>query len=147
MKLKKILWLISLAMFIGSSFVFTACGDDDDESVGGESSSSTSIVGRTFKCVDEDINDEGYKIKDVKELTFVTSTSCSVHSWGYDYYWDDGYKKDYYDETKSCSYSRSGDKITLYNYPFYAFGGNKTLTYKGGYLIDETTKEIFKEIK
>lgn len=143
MKTAKFLGII---MMLIMGMAFTACSSDDDEEGDGGSSPETSIVGRTFKCVSENINDEGNKEKDVKEITFVTSSSCSILSWGYYYYWDDDWKRGNYNETKSCSYSRSGDKITLYNYPFYAFGGNKTFTYKGSYLIDEGN-DIFKEVE
>ena len=43
-------------------------------------------------------------------------------------------------------YTKTGDKITLVNYPFYG-SGNKILTYRGSYLIDESLGEKFTEVK
>lgn len=123
-----------LLMLMISSVAFVACSDDDDEENGGGGSSTSSIVGKSYTHdsfeLDGDDNPQEYHT----QLTFTSSTTCKVRVWGYEYIWSDGYKKRNFNETKNCSYTVSASKITLKNYPFYAFGGDLVLTNHGGYL-------------
>lgn len=136
--LKK-LAVIPCVMMAIVTISFVSCSSDDEEdNDGGNPTSVTAsdLVGRSFTCkwIGEP-NEEGRCGEETKTITFTSSTSCSIHSYGYDWIWDDEYKKDRYNETKSCSYSVSGSKITLKNYPYYAFGGDLVLTYCGDCLI------------
>lgn len=137
----KAITVFVLAVFI-LPLIFTSCEIDDATPGGGGSGSSSSVSssdlkGRTFKMHSiGDPNDEGYCGEDNKVITFTSTSSCSINSYGFDWIWDGRYKKSRYDETKSCSYSVSGSKITLHNYPFYVFGGDLKLTYYGDFLSD-----------
>lgn len=145
--LKKLAVIPCIMMAIAAmSFVSCSSDDDEDDNGGGNPTSITAsgLVGRSFTCsLTGDPNDEGLCGEDTKTITFTSSTSCSIHSYGYDWIWDNRYKKDNYNETKSCSYTVSGSKITLKNYPFFVFGGDFVLTYCGDYLI--YNDEIFME--
>lgn len=120
--------LVMCALFTAVSF--SSCSDDDEES--SESVTSSSLVDRTFTCDNSYVNDDGLFVESIKELTFTSSTQCSIHSHGYD--WNAYYDQEYYNETKTCSYSVSGDKVTLHNYPFFAFDDDLVLTFHGSYL-------------
>ena len=136
----------SSALFILAAIVFpllfTSCEIEGDAPAGGiggsqSSVSSSDLKGRTFKMHSiSEPNEEAYCDEDNKVITFTSTSSCSINSYGFYYIWDDGYRKSRYNETKSCSYSVSGSKITLHNYPFYAFGGDLVLTYYGDFLSD-----------
>lgn len=120
-------------LFLGSLSLI-ACGSDDDD--GG---SSSSVENHTYQCDEMNIDGDGNPEEYHTKLTFKNSTTCEVKSWGYSYIWSDGYKKEHFNSTESCSYYVSGNKITLRNYPFYA-DGNMILTNKGKYLIDQSGK-------
>lgn len=129
MKNIKYLMLAIVAIFAFVSF--TACSSDDDDSAQGVENHSYQ---RDDISVDGDGNPEEYHVR----LTFKSSSTCEVKCWGYDWIWyTSGYKKNNFNETKSCSYSVSGNTITLHNYPFYASGGNLVLTNYGSYLQDK----------
>ena len=116
------------------SVSFVSCGDDDDDN-DNASASSAKLVGRSFAYyysgVDGDENPEQWTIT----ITFKDATNCSVNDKGFWYIWYDGYKKESWNKTGSCTYSVSGDRITLHNYPFLADGGDVIYTYKGTYLL------------
>ena len=107
-----------------------SCSDEDE----GMSTSASDLEGRSFTCDESYVNDDDMLVECYKTITFTSSTQCSIRNRGYDWIWDDGYVQDSYNETKTCSYSVSGDKITLHDYPYYAFGGDVVLTYHGDYL-------------
>lgn len=69
-------------------------------------------------------------------LKFRTSSTCDIHNRGFEYV---GAGKDYYDYNKSCSYTISGNTVTLKSWPFYVGDDDYdvVLTYysdDGGYL-------------
>lgn len=143
--MKKIKFTAMLMMAFLACASFTACSDDDDEQGGSGSSNSFSLVGRSFSWHYSEVDGDGNPEEETRTITFVNSTQCNVNTKGYDYIWDDGYKREYWNETKSCRYSVSGTTITLHDYPFYVFGGDKKYTYKGSYLLDDGN-DIYKEI-
>lgn len=136
----------SSALFILTAIIFpllfTSCQIDGDAPIGGGGGSSSSVSssdlkGRTFKKhYIGDPNDEGYSAEGYDVITFTSTSSCTINTYGFDWIWDDGYRKSRYDKTSSCRYSVSGSKITLHDYPFYAFGGDLKLTYYGDFLSD-----------
>lgn len=138
--MKKIKFLAMLFMALIVSAGFSACGDDDENDTNGSGGNITasSLIGRSFVRETSNVDDDGYPEYDKITITFTSTTQCSVKSNGYSYVWYyEGYKKESYNETRSCQYSVSGDKITLHSYPFYAFDGDLVLTYKGSYLDDK----------
>lgn len=150
--MKKVKFLAMLMMAFLACASFTACGDDDDDQSNGNGgngsggSTSFSLVGRSFAYYYAGVNGDGMPEEWTTTVTFVNETQCNVNDKGYQYIYYDRYKKEYWDETKSCTYSVSGTTITLHNYPFYAFGGDKTYTYLGSYLKD-AGDDIYTEIK
>ena len=141
-EMKRGLWSVAMLLGLLCSVSLASCGDDDDKP-GGQSVTTDNLVGRSFRCDWTDINDDNLPVEEHKEITFTSTTQCSIRSWGYDWVWYDSYEKENYNETKTCSYSVSGDKITLHNYPFFAFGGDLELTYCGDFLMEGDN--IYKE--
>lgn len=134
MKRKSLSWNIFgiLLAFMVSGAMLISCGnDDDDES---KSVSSDSLIGRSFTNDQTSIDDDGNVSESHTRITFTSASQCSVRTWGFDWIWYDEYRKERYDKTESCSYIVSGSKITLKDYPFYAFGGDLVLEYCGEYL-------------
>lgn len=127
--------------------ILTSCEIDGSAPVGGGNGkpvSASDLQGRTFVHEEYDIDGEGHKVYHKNSITFTSTSQCSINASGYDYAWyDSGWKKDHYDITKSCSYSVSGDKVTLRNYPFYSSPGDLVLTYWGGALMDGS--DVYKE--
>lgn len=132
--MKRLKFIFFLALLFVGSLSLIACGSDDDD--GG---SSSSVENNTYQCDETDIDGDGNPEEYHTKLTFKNSTTCEVKSWGYYYIWSDGYKREHFNSTKSCSYYISGNKITLRNYPFYA-DGDMILTNNGKYLIDQSGK-------
>lgn len=97
--------LVLAITFIGFSFV----GCNDDEEVG-----NGTIVGNTYKCHDFYIDEDGWGSDNTTTITFNSSTSCEIKAWGYDY---TDYDKERYSWTERCSYSISGNIITIKNSP------------------------------
>ena len=129
--MKQIKYLLMAFIALFTCISFSACSDDDDDSAQGVENHSYQ---RDDISVDGDGNPEEYHVR----LTFKSSSTCEVKCWGYDWIWyTSGYKKNTFNETKSCSYSVSGNAITLHNYPFYASGGDLVLTNHGSYLQDK----------
>lgn len=129
MKLFKLLGIIMMLVF-GLSFV--SCGDDDDDV---ESVSATKLAGRSFAYVYSGLDGDGNPEQWTTTITFKDSKNCSVNDKGSCYIWNNGYKKDTWNETRSCTYSVSGSKITLHDYPFFYEGGDAVYTYYGSYLL------------
>ena len=106
---------ILLVAFVSVSLV--SCGDDEDENYnGGSSSTSISLVGKTFKKSETTYNDDGEKSVDKEEITFTTSSSCTVHYWGsWENIYNDGHKETYrYDTgTMNATYTISGNKVNI----------------------------------
>lgn len=137
--MKKTKFLAMLCMVAVACLGFSACSDDDDDNNsgnGGGNATATSLVGRSFVKEYFDVNEDDMPSENTTTLTFTSSTVCSVNNQGYDYIWYNGYRKESYNETKTCNYSVSGDQITLRNYPFFASGGDFVLTYKGNSLTN-----------
>ena len=110
--MKQIKYLLMAFIALFTCISFSACSDDDDDSAQGVENHSYQ---RDDISVDGDGNPEEYHVR----LTFKSSSTCEVKCWGYDWIWyTSGYKKNNFNETKSCSYSVSGNTITLHNYPF-----------------------------
>lgn len=130
MKQLKYFAMLLTALLVSTSFV--SCSDDDDDNGG---ASPTKLVGRSFAYFYSGVDGDGNPEQWTTTISFTSETKCSVNDKGYWYIWSDGYKKDSWNETKSCTYSVSGDKITLHNYPFFADGGDAVYTYFGSYLI------------
>ena len=127
----KIRFLIKLSIFGILLCVFMACANDDYES---DDKKNTSIVDKSYTYDSFEIDGDGNPEEYHTRLSFISSSTCQVKVWGYDYIWSNGYKKNNFNETKSCSYSISGSKIILKKYPFYAFGDDLVLTNHGSYL-------------
>lgn len=125
--------LFSIIMMLMLGLSFTACSDDDDDDK--EGTSSTQLAGRSFAYYYTGVDGDGNPEQWTTTITFTDDTKCSVNDKGFGYIWDNGYKKETWNETESCTYSVSGSQITLHNYPFYADGGDAKYTYKGNYLI------------
>ena len=126
----KLLSIVTIAML---TFSFLSCSDDDDDGMG-RGKSASSLVGRSFMYSYSGVDGDGNPEQWSTTLTFIDATQCSVNDKGYDYIWNNGYKKDSWNWTESCRYSVSGDKITLHNYPGFADKNDFVLTYKGNYL-------------
>lgn len=125
-----------MLLLMGCMGLVTACGsDDNDPSSGGDVNPSVNIVGNSYQYDEYSIDDDGNDVESHVRLTFTGSSTCSVRSWGHDWIWHyEGYRKERYDETKSCSYIKSGSTVTLKNYPFYMDGGDMVLTVYDGLL-------------
>lgn len=141
--MKKIIYLFSMLLIASlTSVAFTSCGDDDDDSdVAGQTVSTADLVGKSFSCKTTrytDYDDVPYKEEETNTITFTSSTKCERLQKGYDYVWDNGYKKSWYNHTYTCTYSVSGSTVTIYNYDDF---GNKTFTYTGSSLVSDN--EIF----
>jgi len=75
-----------------------------------------------------------YKEEETHTITFNSSTSCVHYKKGYDYIWDYGYKKNWWDATHYCTYTVSGSTITIYEYEGSG-SGSESFTYTGSSLI------------
>ena len=117
-EMKRGLWSVAMLLGLLCSVSLASCGDDDDKP-GGQSVTTDNLVGRSFRCDWTDINDDNLPVEEHKEITFTSTTQCSIRSWGYDWVW------------------------YLHNYPFFAFGGDLELTYCGDFLMEGDN--IYKE--
>lgn len=97
--------VILATVFIG--FCFVGCNDDEEGGTG-------TIVGSTYKFYDFYLDEDGWGSEDNITITFNNSTSCEIKAWGYDYTYFD---KERYSWTERCSYSISGNIITIKNSP------------------------------
>lgn len=86
-------------------------------------SENYNFVGRTF------YNGSG---KDMSNSTiyFQTESKCKIHAFGYDWVYNYGTHKEYYDWTEECEYKLDTHHktITIYNSPFYVDGSNQDFT-------------------
>lgn len=135
--MKKIIYLFSMLLIASmTSVALTSCGDDEENSdVGGQEVSTSDLIGKSFSCKTTsytDYDDVPYKEECTNTITFKSSTSCEHYAHGYDYIWDYGYKKSYWNHTYSCTYTVSGSTITIYSY-----NGSETkkFTYTGSSLV------------
>lgn len=140
--MKKFISFFSVLLMYVAVLGFTSCGDDDsgneDSGSGGGGGSSVSVVGKSYKTVSTDIvedADEFLESVDNTQVTFTSATQCKIRSWGYDYIWYNGYRKEYYDETYTASCYINGNKITVKDWPLYYYGGDMVFTVIGNQLL------------
>ena len=128
--MKKLVRFAMFCMVLVATAAFVSCSDDDEASSG-------SLVGRSFSYKYVGVDGDGNPEEDTTTLTFKSETQCEVNTRGYCYIWSDGYKREHWNDTYTCRYSVSGKKITLHNYPLYAWDGDAVFTYHGSYLVNE----------
>ena len=85
-EMKRGLWSVAMLLGLLCSVSLASCGDDDDKP-GGQSVTTDNLVGRSFRCDWADINDDNLPVEEHKEITFTSTTQCSIRSWGYDWVW------------------------------------------------------------
>lgn len=120
-----------------TSVALTSCGDDDEDSEGGgQEVNASDLIGKSFSCKTTsyaDYDDVPYKEEQTNTITFTSSTECQRYQNGYDYIWDDSWKKSWRNHTYYCSYTVSGSTITIYKYDGYS--ETKSFTYTGNSLV------------
>lgn len=119
-------------LFIG--LCFANCSDKD----GG----GGSIVGNTYKNHDFYLDEDGWGWDNTTTITFKTSSSCEIKSWGYDY---TDYDKERFSWTKTCSYKVSGNTITVINSPLYYNPIDQDFINHGSYLETSSGDIYYKQ--
>lgn len=126
---------LGIMMMLVMGMSFASCSDNDD---------STSLIGRSFRGSDSYLDYAGYPETWETTLTFTSSSKVTDNSKGSSYYYENNkYKKENWSTSNSYSYSVSGNKITIRDYP--DSGENKVFTYNGSYLKEGNT--IYYEVK
>ena len=118
----KILTFLAVALM---GLCFSGCSDDDKE---GE---EFGIIGNTYKSYEFYLDEDGWGWENTCTINFVSSSSCEIKAWGYDYM---DYEKERYSWSKTCSYTLSGNIITLKKSPFYHNPKDDDFKNCGGYL-------------
>lgn len=121
----KTLRLLIIAVF---AVTLNSCGSDDDDDDDGPS--DVSLVGNTYFSSEVSYNDYGEKQEYNKTIEFLSSTRCSVHSWGYD---QDLGEKNRFDKTVTLTYSVSGKSVLIYGWQ-WGQGDPFELKIKGDHL-------------
>ena len=123
---------------------FCACSNDDEDGSGGISGSS--VVGNSYRYTDiylEGDDDYPLEAEYNVRITFTSSKECTVKTWGYDWIWyTSGYKKESFNKSETCSYTVSGEKITIKAYPFIIDRPDVVFTNCGSYLLSYGNKYI-----
>lgn len=135
--MKRKIYLFAMLLIASmASVALQSCGDDEESSeYGGQNVSTDDLIGKSFSCKTTSYTDyDGvpYKEGQTNTITFKSSTACERYAKGYDYIWDDGYKKSWWNHTYSCTYTVSGSTITIYGYDDF---GSKSFTYTGSSLV------------
>ena len=91
--------LLTYIMVAVLSVGFTTCGGDDDEdssSSGSGSTDSISLVGKSFYKSETNYNEAGEKEVNRVNITFETSSKCTLRCWGsWENIYSDGSKDTY----------------------------------------------------
>ena len=134
---KKTFCIMSL-LCLGSLCTFTSCGDDEedekiekpgndwsDEDGSGNQPSYVNVVGKTYQLYELSERDVDHIIRKESldlRLSFTSSSSYSITKRASYWKYNNGAYRNYdYNETKTGSYSRSGNTITLKgNWPYWA---------------------------
>lgn len=109
-------------------------GNDDGSEISQQVSPSE-LVGHAYYYF-ESVHD-GYSGKDEtteQTIKFTSVTQCSVSINKTEWIWNSGWKQEFSNKNQNCSYTVSGDKITIHKYPLY--GVDIEFTYCGNYLLE-----------
>ncbi len=131
MKTLRFLSFTLLCVLISCSL--SSCESDDEEE-------DVSIVGNTYKSHEFYLDENGWGWQYTTTINFISSSSCEIKSWGYDYM---DYEKEGYSWTEQCSYTLSGNIITLKDSPFYYRPKDEDFKNCGSYLERMDNKEKF----
>lgn len=134
---------ISLFIMALVNVAFTSCShDDDDEDIeygdmeqngtGGNSGDSSYDIKKTgYYEYDQSVSvlhdkqyfDEYY----CTQIQFTSSSTCRVRNEGYTYKYSNGqYRKVNVNETRTCSYTKYGRKVTIKKMPLWVSGNINT---------------------
>lgn len=144
--MKKLIYLFSMLLITAlTSVSLASCSNDDEDGtkVDGQKVSASDLIGKSFskKSISyTDYDDVPYKEEETHTITFTSSSNCVHDAKGYDYIWDFGYKKRWWNHSYNCTYTISGSTITVYN---YRDNEDKEFTYTGSSIV--CGDEVFNE--